>query len=98
MVDGFQFVPTEGGPYLTLAETAARRGVHERTVRRWVALGLPVVPVGGGEDRAGYLLFRQADVDSWEPPRKAGAPPGNQNARKNKKSGAAKPRKRRRKR
>jgi excisionase family DNA binding protein len=75
---------------LTLSEAAARRNVHERTLRRWVGQGMPHVPVGGQGERAGYFLFRASDVDAWTPPRGRGAPAGNRNAAKSKKSGARK--------
>ncbi len=68
---------------LTVEEAAARRGCAVRTVQRWIEDGLiPCVPVGPAGRNRKYLV-QVTDLDAFEPA-PAGAPPGNQNAKKEK--------------
>lgn len=64
----------------TTEQAATRRGQHPATVRNWVATGKLAAAVIGRGRTARYLV-RIADVNAV-PIREAGAPEGNQFARK----------------
>lgn len=65
---------------LTVAEAAARRGVSPRTIINWVdSAGIPVVVLGRKRNKV--YLVPLVELDAFEP-RPAGAPAGNQFARK----------------
>lgn len=88
-----KLIPLSELGLMTVEEAARERGCDPSTVRRWASRGeIPVVQVGTG--RSAKFLLRKTDLDAFTP-RSAGAPEGNQNAKKEEPpKPAKKPRKR----